>query len=146
MYLVPSHDRPGIADERAPKLVMNVVSTSKQETSAALAAAFPLASALNAFIRVVVFRIVPYPLDLNHPVVSPFRTAQSCISGFHELPANSHISIYYCRDVAEGMRTALAPATLVLVGRKKCWWQRGEGRVIRLLRSQGHVPFVIEAR
>jgi hypothetical protein len=131
----------------ASRLVVNVLSTSEQETSAALEAAAALARGPDAGVRIVAFHIVPYPLDLNHPNVAPSFTMAGWTALARTLSVKAHFQICYGRDVAAAIEEALEPRSLIVVGRRKNrWWSVRDSRLTRLLRSRYHDLVVVEVR
>jgi hypothetical protein len=130
----------------AARLVVNVVCTSERETSAAIQAAGVLARNLDAVVRIVSFLIVPYPLDLDQPCVSPAFTAARWASLARGLDTEVQCQICYCREIATAVAETLSPNSLVVVGRRAGWWSRRGTRLVRLLRSQHHKIVVVDVR
>jgi hypothetical protein len=130
----------------AARLVVNVVSTSERETSAAIQAASVLARNLDAVVRIVSFQIVPYPLDLDQPCVPPAFFAARWASLVRGLDTEVQCQICYCREIAAAVAEALSPNSLVVVGRRTGWWPRRGNRLVRLLLSHHHKTVVVDVR
>jgi len=127
-----------------PRLHVTVLSTTERETSAALAAAETLARDLDAYIRLVAFIIVPYPLDLTQPPVPSAFTIDRNTSLARKLDLEMQLQICYCRDVATALGLCLGVRSLVIVGRKRRWWSWRENRLMRLVRSRGHQLVIVD--
>jgi hypothetical protein len=123
-------------------LNISVVYTSVDATLGALKQAGSLADRLGAHITLVVPQIVPRPLPLDSPPVlidwneNRFRVMAS------EVPVQTTVQIYLCRDRWETLDSVLKPHSLVVVGSKpggrKRWWPTPESRLANKLRKAGH--------
>src|SRR5260370_25312902 len=125
--------------ETSTRLNINVLFTSVHPTLAALKEAGRLANLLAAHITLVVLQIVPYPLSLTSPPVSPdwnerrFRVIAS------ESPVETMIPLYLCLDRLYTLASVLAPGSLVVIGgRQHWWWPTAEKALARTLRRAGH--------
>ena len=119
-------------------LEVNVVFTTVEETLPAIKQAGEFARDLNASIRLLVAQIVPFPLPLNcPPVVSDFTARRFRTMVGHER-LETRVQIVLCRDKEKALQDTLRRRSLVVIGRHKRWWNRGESRLVRKLRAQGH--------
>src|SRR5881392_3186305 len=134
----------GSVDHR--QLVVNVVSTNEEETSAALEAAAVLARSLDAIIQIVSFQIVPYPLELNEPCVPPAHTIARLAPLVRNITMETYFQVCYCRDISAALGDAFAPKSLVVIGRKRRLLQVRDSRLTCLLRSRGHDVAVVGVR
>ena len=138
--LVPKTGHPSrpLGDEADQKLNIAVVFTSVESTLAALKEAGNLANSLGARIKLVVPKVVPYPLPLETPPVlvefneNRFRVIAS------ESPVETSVQIYLCRDRFETLTSVLQPGSIVVLGGKKRWWPTKDELLARQLRRAGH--------
>ena len=125
---------------RAPRLVVNVVGTSEQETSAALAAASSLARDLDAGVRILLFRIVPYPLDVDQPDVAPSFTMARWTALMRNLPMDARFAAYPTYNhplLLQGRKTVLGyPGHLWTQGFNN--YHAVEEKLNSLMRGQGN--------
>jgi hypothetical protein len=138
--LSPVAGRPAERTERdrAARLNIAVVFTSVHSTLAALRRAGELASRLGARITLVVPQIVPYPLPLESPPVLLDFSEKRFRLIAEQIPVETTVRLFLCRDRLEMLTAELAPRSLVVMGGKKCWWRSAEKRLARALRRQGH--------
>jgi hypothetical protein len=121
-------------------LEVNVIFTTNQSTARALKIATRLALDLDARIRLIVTRFVPYAFPLNRPPVSIAFTEQH----FARLVANAGIGpaaetlICNCRDRRLALVQLLPPGSLVVMGCREHWWPTVEVKLARRLRAAGH--------
>jgi len=115
-----------------------VIFTHAQPTLRALKTAAGLAKTLDARIRLIVPRIVPYPGHLKGRFVErislkfPLRT----IVGNSKV--ETRLDIRFCRDRSEMLQRVLAPESLVVLDGGSYWWLTAEDRLARDLRAAGH--------
>jgi hypothetical protein len=126
------------AKEQTGKLWITVVFTNAERTRAALAAALNLSHHLNAFVEVVVMRVVPYPLPLDQPPVPQEFTKKHVMEQTGIAEEKTAICIYDCRDAEEALLQVLQPNSVVIIGSRKAWWPTREDRLARKLRQAGH--------
>jgi hypothetical protein len=137
--------RPAIDPARAGgggKLEVKVIFTDLPRTAAALAAARSMASGLGARITVLVAQVVPYPLPLSAPPVSPEFTGHliESVAGGHD----TSVEILLCRDRYESLDRVLPADSMVIVGaRKQRWWPSWERKLARMLRHDGRRVLVL---
>jgi hypothetical protein len=123
------------------RLNIVVIFTSTAGTTAALRKAGALAESLAARITLIVPQVVPYPLPLTSPPVlldfqeNRFRDLAA------QVPAETHVQLYLCRDELETLTNFLPANSLVIIGRSKSWWRSRESRLARKLRSRHEIVF-----
>jgi len=128
------------AEPRA-KLEVNVVFTNRQGTLAALEAAGNLARSLGARINLLAPQIVPYAFPLTRPPVSIQFTEQRLLDLAYQGaqgPLETNVQVYLCRDTRQALLQVLKPKSLVIIGGRARWWAAKEGRLARILSSEGH--------
>jgi hypothetical protein len=138
--LVPAIGHPArpTADEADQKLHIAVIFTSVESTLAALKEAGNLANSLGARIKLVVPQVVPYPLPLETPPIlvefneNRFRVIAS------EIPVETSVQIYLCRDRFETLTSVLKPGSIVVIGGRKRWWPTKDESLARQLRRAGY--------
>lgn len=124
------------------QLDLKVIFTDPLRTAAAIITARTMASGLGARITLLVAQVVPYPLPLSAPPVSPEFT-QKLIESVTTDPATA-VEILLCRDRYETLHHALSPDSVVIVGaRKRHWWPCWERKLAKLLRHDGRRVLVI---
>jgi hypothetical protein len=127
------------------KLNIAVIFTSIESTLSALRRAGVLASRLRARITLIVPQVVPYPLPVNCPPVSPDFTERQFRVIAGESPVETRVHVYLCRDRMEVLRSVLKPHSLVVIGGNRSWWPTREKRLARQLRRSGHEVVWTEA-
>jgi hypothetical protein len=142
--LEPAAGRPGHTDGGSVghRLNVSVVFTSVPATLAALRKAAALAASLNACLTLVVPQVVPYPLPLSSPPVlvdfneRRFRVIAS------QIPVETTVRVYLCRERWEALTTVLRPHCLVVVGAPRRWWPTKEMRLAKRLKRAGYEVIV----
>ncbi len=131
------------------QLTVNVIYTNPGGTLAALEEAEALASDLNRRIRLLAAHVVPIRFPVDSPPVSRSflerRLLDLVARGIQGLIETS-ISLYLCRNARLGLRQALAPRSLVIVGCARRWWPWKEESLARMLRSEGHQVVLVNPR
>ena len=132
-----------VEDERQPNLNISVIFTAVESTLAALRCAATLADSLGARISLVVTQVIPYPLPLDIPHVSPEFSERRFRVIAGESRVQTDVQIYFCRDRMATLKAVLKPHSLVVVGGKKkgwihAWAPTREKRLARELRRAGH--------
>ncbi len=129
----------------ADRVEVNVIYTGAKETLAALRAAAQLACDLHASIHLLVPEVVPYPLDLNTPpVVDAFATRKfQTLADGQKVPTK--VQRILCRDRESAWKQALPTHSLIVIGNRKHWWNRGESQLAASLRQQGHEVISVAA-
>jgi hypothetical protein len=137
---------PRVEAEPTPRLEVDVIYTTPQETLDAIALAAALARKLNAQINLLALQLVPYQLELSRPPVrieyleNRFRDLTS------KAPIDTRVHIVLCRDKLQALRGALKPHSLVVMGAGRRWWPTAEKKLARGLRQDGHHVLLTRGR
>jgi hypothetical protein len=115
-----------------------VLFTTAPATQIALRSAAKLADGLSAKIRLLVPSVVPYPLPLNQPPVSPQVFQRRLRDLAQQASVPCAIDIRLCRDQWDAVVQALTARSLVVIGRRPRWWQRSERKLAERLLRDGH--------
>lgn len=126
-------------------LHLSVVYTSPKATRTALRAAVQLASDLDARIRVIVPKTVPYPLAIDNPPVSMRFDRQKTMAFVDEIAKEASVLMCYCRDEVEallylfgsGLPPARSRSVIVIGGKDRRWFSTKAQRIARRLREAG---------
>jgi hypothetical protein len=145
--LVPAIRVPGWPGgwEGYARFEFSVVFTSYDATIAALKMAAALASGLSARITLVVPQVVPYPLPLENPQVVLEFTQKRLGAVASDIPIETTIRHYLCRDRLVTLSAVLKPGSIVVIGARKKWLPTGERILARRLRRFGHDVILTEA-
>jgi hypothetical protein len=121
-----------------PRPTITVISTSVQQTLAALKKAEALANDLNGRIALVVPQVVPYPRPLaSLPAMQDWN--ESRFREFiNQSSVETTVQVYPCRDPLEAVNAVLSPRSIVVLGGAKRFWPTLEERLARILRRSGH--------
>jgi hypothetical protein len=130
---------------RDPRLNLYVLFTDLQATRAALLAGTQLARDLNARLVLIVAKIVPYPLPLESPPVATAFTDQALSKLAASQETDVVARVYLCRDRETAIRDALAPRSLVMIGRRKRFWPDPAPGLARLLERDGHQVILVRS-
>src|SRR5215471_12548206 len=122
------------ANEHIGQLWITVLFTNTERTRGALVSALELAEDLNAYVEVVVMRVVPYPLPVDKPPVSPEFTRKQAMELITAVTDKAQVRIYDCRNPEEALLETLQPHSLVIIG-SRAWWPIREQRLARKLRQ-----------
>ena len=133
-------------DHEPKRLEVNLVFTDAQTTAGAVATVESLAQDLGACIRLRAPVVVPRQLPLDESPVS-VGFVEGCLadlaSRLEDDGFESTAHVYLCRDQTEALLQVLRPNSLLVVGGQSRWWPTRLGRLVKVLRSQGHrVVFV----
>ncbi len=110
--------------------------TNTESANAALEQTGKLAQGLDARVRVIAVRFVPFVLPLECPRVSiDFLKA-----ALEDLSCSYRIGreIYLTRDPEQTWREVLSPGSLIVITPLKHLWFSPEKRLARALKRQGH--------
>ena len=113
-------------------------------TKAALNAAVALSRSLNAHISLVAVEVVPFPLLLDKPAISPgfLQKELKAVARDVELSVDAHVVIARDREVAYDR--AIPPGSLVVLATRKRWWPTSQAKLARLLARAGHSVTLVE--
>ncbi|HUJ22281.1 MAG TPA: hypothetical protein VLX58_12195 [Bryobacteraceae bacterium] len=112
--------------------------TSIDLTRAALSTIAALARDLTAHITLIAVKVVPFPLPLNRPDVSPGFIQQQLVAVAREIDAPVDVQVVIARDLDVGLRRFISTGSLVVVATKKRPWWTAETRLARSLAQAGH--------
>jgi hypothetical protein len=142
---------PIILEQAAPgweerKLEVNVIFTTTPGTLAALRLAGQHACDLRGRINILVVQVVPYPLPLENPLVTPEFTTQRYRTLAADQEIETRVEVYLCRNPRQPLLRALKPNSLVVIGGRKRRWPTREQALARILRSHGHQVIFVDLK
>jgi len=149
MQIVEQFDRDTARSKVRDPIRLDVVYTGRS-TRQALKKAVDLAAGLEARIRVILPRVVPFPLPLHDPPVSRGFDRRRVLSMVNRYAPGACVLICYCRDEVTGLLHALGQGlevasrhTIVMAGKKRRWFPTKEQRTAERLEAAGlNVVFV----
>jgi len=136
---------------RQASLQLNVIFTGQSATRAALKKAGQLAGGLDALIRVIVLKAVPYPLPIDTPPVAMRFDRERMLAFVSENSDDPSVLMCYCRDEADALLYLLetnppslrSNSIVVIAGKKRRWLPTKEQVIAGKLEEAGHrVVFV----
>jgi hypothetical protein len=119
-----------------------VLFTTIEATAAALRTAGALALRWNAGITVVAPQVVPFPRQLADPPVSVEFNEWQLAEMTKQLPVETTVAVYLCRDKHETLLSVLPAHSVVVIGARRHMWPTAEDRLAKALRSAGHEVIV----
>ena len=126
------------------KLEVVVVYTGVKQTLAALRAGACLARGLAARIRLVVPQLVPFPAQLDEPLVRTDFVERKFRTLAEQAAIETNVDIRLCRDWETGVLQGLKPGSRVVLGARMRWWPGArEGRLVRALQKRGHQVLLV---
>ena len=124
---------------------LTVVFTTIPATLEALKKGAHLARQLGANIRILVPSVVPYPLNVDKPRVSPEFRLRHFRTFCEKQPIDTSIDVRLCRDAGQCVEDGLSPHSVVLIGGRKTWWPLApEKFMARRMRKHGHEVILVE--
>jgi len=135
----------GFAESRAGagELQVFVIHTSRELTKACLNAVSALTRSLGARVTLLAVQIVPFPLPLDQPDVTPQFVERALVALAREIEAPVDVQVMLARDLEIGMRLGLTASSLVVVAAKKRRWPNAEVKLARSLARAGHSVAVL---
>lgn len=130
--------------ERGGGLHVFVLFTSLDLTRAALRKAAALTRNLAARITLFAVQVVPYPLPLDRPPVSPEFLENRLTAVALEVEAQVDVHTVFARDLDAGFERVLAPHSLIVIATRKRWWPTAEMKLTRSLVRAGHSVALLE--
>jgi hypothetical protein len=119
--------------------------TTSDLTRAALRAVAALTRNLGARVSVVAVQVVPFPLPLHRPAVSPTFFAQKLKSATRGIEVGVvDTRVVIARDREAAFHRAISPGSLVVLATKKRWWPTRQVELARSLASAGHSVALLE--
>src|SRR4051812_39242456 len=125
-------------------LQLHVIYTGPRTTRASLRGAGVLARDLGARLKLLVARVVPYPLPLDSPPASSGFTEASLDTLAAECGVELDVKILLCRDREETIPAWLPPGCIVVIGRRRRWGPGSSRRLIRAVRRDGRHVIVVD--
>jgi len=135
-----SWEEPGPSHE----LSVCVPYTTSVLTRAALKSVVALTRNLGAHVSLVAVQVVPFPLPLDRPAISPsfFEQALKTVARDVEVPVDTQVII--ARDREVGFDRAISPGSLVVLATRKRWWRTPQAKLAHLLARVGHSVALLE--
>jgi len=111
---------------------------------AALRAAVALSRNLGARVSLVAVQVVPFPLPLDEPAVSPgfLQEELKAVARDVEAPVDTHVVI--ARDSEVAYDRAIPRGSLVVLATKRRWWHTRQANLARLLARDGRNVALVE--
>jgi hypothetical protein len=149
MSAIPSHHPilwpPGKQQTANSKLKVFVLYTGVRRTLAAIRRASEMAAGLNARIEVIIPHVVPYPLPIEEPAVTPSFLSNRFKALLENGEIEASIHVYLCRDQREAVASAIPAQSIVVIGTRR-WWPTREHPLGRWLRDNGHRVLFVDTR
>jgi hypothetical protein len=89
---------------------------------------------------------VPYTLPLEKQAVPEGFLENEVRALKHDFPGEISVRICLCRHPRQGLREALEPHSLIVMGGRKRWWPTEEQRLARFLHSRGYQVIFVDQR
>jgi len=112
--------------------------TGPESTAAALERAPALTAGLNARVLLIAVHALPYPLPFVCPTMVHAHLVEQLVDLASRCPLPVSPQVVLARDLQEGFRYALKPASTVLVGTSRHFWRTQEEKLARSLARDGH--------
>jgi hypothetical protein len=136
----------GIWERQDPShgLSVYVPYTTSDLTTVALKAVVALTRNLSSRVSLFAVLVVPFPLPLDRPAVSPsfFEREMNTLARNVEVPVDTHVVI--ARDREVGFDRAILPRSLVVLATRKHWWPTPQKKLARFLARAGHSVALLE--
>jgi hypothetical protein len=140
----PAQVEPSIRNGTDAGLQVNVLFTDPEATRSAVKMAEKLAGSLSARIKIIAPQVVPFPLQLAEPTISPEFTARRARAIMEGCSLTTEIEVCLCREALDAALFALKPNSLVLIGGRRRFWPTAETRIASQLRRRGHQVLFID--
>jgi len=112
--------------------------TGLSSTAAALERVPVLTAGLNARVLLIAVHALPYPLPFVCPTLVHAHLVEQLVDLASRCPLPVSPQVVLARDVQEGFRYALKPASTVLVATSRHFWRTEEEKLARSLAREGH--------
>ncbi len=151
MRIIEQTQPPKTQAARQTSLHLSVIFTGQSATRAALRKAAQLAGGLDALVRVIVLKAVPYPLPIDTPPVAMRFDRERMLAFVSENSDDASVLMCYCRDEVDALLYLLqinlhlfrSKSIVVIGGKKRRWLPTKEQLIARKLEEAGHrVVFV----
>ncbi len=126
------------------KLSVCVPYTTPDLTRAALKSVVALTQNLGAHVSLVAVQVVPFPLPLDRPAISPsfFEQELKALARDVEVPVDVHVVI--ARDREAAYDRAISSGSLVVLATRKRRWPTPQAKLARWLACAGHSVTLLE--
>lgn len=130
-------------DTSSPVQALEVVIpfTTLQDAQRSVQDAEWLCSGLHASLRVIRVLAVPYPLDLDRPLISEAAAGAEMNRLRSDLPMRGEI--WCCREWVAGFLSAIPARSLVILTCRTHWFFSAEKNLCRALKKSGHRVFAL---
>ncbi len=151
MRIIEQTQTPKTQAARQTALHLSVIFTGQSATRAALRKAAQLAGGLDALVRVIVLKAVPYPLPIDTPPVAMRFDRERMLTFVSENSDDASVLMCYCRDEVDALLYLLqinlhllrSNSIIVIAGKKRRWLPTKEQLIASKLQEAGHrVVFV----
>jgi hypothetical protein len=122
----------------AGELRVFVPYTSPDLTRMALAEAAVLTKNLGSHVTLFAAQVVPFPLPLDRPDVSPAFLERRMAAVVRNSGVQADIRIGFARDRDLACEQILPPHSLVVMATRKRWWPTAEVKLARAVARAGH--------
>jgi hypothetical protein len=137
---------PPPAGEDNPWQEAIVLFTTHAGTVVALKTASRLSAKLGVRPKVLMLYEVPYTLPLETRAL-PERFLEDQVRALQlDFPEEISMRIHLCRHLRQGLREALLPHSLIVMGGRERWWPTPEQRLAQFLKSSGHQVILVDER
>lgn len=116
-----------------------VLYTNVHETLQALKMAAHFAHDLSARIRLLVLEVVPYPLPIDQPAITPHFTRQRFRTLAETASIETRVDLHLVRDPLKSIESVLEPRSVVILGGRCPRWPMVQSRLAKLLKRTGHI-------
>src|SRR5579872_6290472 len=135
---IQTANRSGTSCSGVGELRVFVLYTTGDLTQAALGEARVLIHNLAVEITLLAVEIVPFPLPLECPAVTPEFLKRRLRTIARGLEARVDVQLIFARDLYFAIERVLPSHSLVVLAAKKRWWPTAESKLARRLGRAGH--------
>jgi hypothetical protein len=122
----------------------SVIYTTADRTLRALEIASELVKPCGGYIEVVALQVVPQQLPLDRPHIRIDIAFKHFEEMAEQLPVNTYIHAYFCREPWAALKTILAPDAPIVIAVRKRWWPTSEEKLARKLQRAGFQVVVVK--
>jgi hypothetical protein len=130
---------------RSAQFQLFIPYTNRKLAVRALRAALDLGRNLNAQVSLVAVQVVPFPCPLDHSTVDLEHLKRPLAELIESADMPVQARVILARNWEDGLRSALKPGSLVLIGVKRRLWRTAEEKLARGLSRLGHSVALLEA-
>jgi hypothetical protein len=139
-----SEPPPGGKDGQGQEII--VLFTTHAGTVAALKMASRLSANLGARPKLLMLYAVPYTLPLGKRALPDGFLENRVRALRRDFPEEISTDLHLCRHPRQGLREALPPHSLIVVGGRKRCWPTPEQKLAKFLQSSGHQVIFVDER